>query len=243
MDLLYLAYIHAFLVGLPALAVALVAVGTIRAGLPARDFRLSLIVPVVVLSVWAAAAMWLSRQQAFAVPATPSEPPVVLAFLFAGAAAIWALARATRTGRRITDAHDPGTVIAFQIPRVMGVLFLLGWATGTIPWQFALPAGLGDIWAGIAGYQAWKAAQAGAPDARKKIVRANVIGIADFTIAVLTGIATSAGFAQIWAHDVPNIINLHPLAMFPAFFVPLFLGFHLISISKLRQVTALARAA
>ncbi len=73
------------------------------------------------------------------------------------------------------------------------------------------------------------------PDARRKLIRANVIGIGDFVIAVATGIMTSEGFAHILAHDTPNIVNLHPLAMFPGFFVPLFLGFHLVLISRLRQ--------
>ena len=66
-------------------------------------------------------------------------------------------------------------------------------------------------------------------------IRTNMIGIADFTVAMTAGILSSEGFAQIWAFDSPNIINLHPLAMFPGLFVPLFLAFHLISISKLRQ--------
>ena len=118
---------------------------------------------------------------------------------------------------------------------------------GALPWQFAIPAGIGDIWAGIAGYQAYVALKTGAPDARAKLVRANIIGLADFVVAVGTGLITSEGFLHLLSHDAPNIINLHPLSMFPAFFVPIFLAFHLLSISRLRQMRkegqpALARA-
>ena len=125
-------------------------------------------------------------------------------------------------------------VAAFQIPRVMGGVFLIGWIAGGIPAEFAIPAGLGDIWAGIAGYQASRALATNAPNAHRLLARANVIGIADFVVAVGTGIMTSEGFLHILSKDAPNIVNDYPLALFPAYFVPIFLGFHLIAISRMR---------
>jgi len=235
LDIFFLGYVHFFAVLLPVLALSILTIGAAGADLSWIDPRRALIVPAVVLALWYAVAMTLSANGSFKVPATLSDPPVVLMFFFGGAALLWAMARLTLIGRVITDPIDPGLIAAFQIPRVMGGLFLLGWAAGVIPWQFALPAGVGDIWAGVAGYQAWSANRRKAPDARAKIIRANVIGMADFAVAMITGILSSEGFAQVWAFDSPNIINLHPLAMFPGFFVPLFLAFHMISISKLRQ--------
>lgn len=111
---------------------------------------------------------------------------------------------------------------------------MIGWLASDIPALFAIPAGLGDIWAGIAGWQASRALASGAPHARRLLVRANVIGIADFAMAVLLGIVTSTGFAHLFAQDAPNIINDHPLAMFPAYFVPIFLGFHVIALARMR---------
>ena len=235
LDLFFLGYVHFFAVLLPVLALIILTIGAAGADQSWIDPRRALILPALVLALWYAVAMSLSANGSFKVPATLSDPPVVLMFFFGGAALLWAMARLTLSGRVITDQIDIGLIAAFQIPRVMGGLFLLGWAAGVIPWQFALPAGLGDIWAGVAGYQAWAASRKQAPDVRAKIIRANVIGIADFAVAMITGILSSEGFAQVWAFDNPNIINLHPLAMFPGFFVPLFLGFHLVSISKLRQ--------
>lgn len=235
LDVFFLGYVHFFAVLLPVLAMSLVTLGATKAGLSAAQMRLAILLPSGLIGLWFAFAMWSSQINLFNVPATLREPPIVLMFLFGGAFGLWALARLTRLGRLVTDQIDLGLLAAYQIPRVMGGVFLLGWAAGTIPWQFALPAGLGDIWAGIAGYQAWSAVQRGASDARRKLVQANVIGMVDFLIAVLTGIMTSEGFLHIWAKDAPNIINLHPLAMFPGFFVPLFLAFHLLSISRLRQ--------
>lgn len=235
LDIFFLGYVQFFAVLLPVLALAIVALSASRAGVVGAALGRVLILPAAVLGLWFAVAMHLSQANAFNVPATLGDPPVVLMFLFGGAALLWVLARVTQTGRRISDSADPGLLVAFQIPRVMGFVFLIGWAAGVIPWQFALPAGLGDVWAGIAGYQAWRAVRNGAPDAHRRLVFANVIGITDFAVAIFTGIVTSKGFAQLWAHDTANIINLHPLALFPAFFVPLFLAFHLVLISRLRQ--------
>lgn len=235
LDLFFLGFVHAFAVFLAVLALIIVALSAVRAGITGAALVWALFVPTTLLGLWFSVAMRLSQQDVFNVPATLGDPPVVLMFLFGGAARLWALARMTRTGRRISDAADPGMLVSYQFLRPMGGVFLIGWAAGVIPWQFALPAGLGDIWAGIASYQAWNALRAKAPDARRKLVRANVIGIGDFVIAVGTGILTSEGFAHIWAKDAPNIINVHPLALFPGFFVPLFLTFHLVLMSRMRK--------
>ncbi len=234
-DAFFLGYIHFFSVLLPVSALAIVTVAAIRAQVSPAQLGVALLVPTALVSLWYGVAMRMSLTEVFDVPATLGDPPVVLMFLFGGAFMIWALARLTPLGRSVSDNMDIGLLAAFQIPRMMGGLFLVGWAAGVIPWQFALPAGLGDIWAGIAGYQAWQAVRQGASNARRKVIQANVIGMVDFLFAVLFGIMTSEGFLHVMAHDTPNIINLHPLAMFPGFFVPLFLGVHLISISRLRQ--------
>lgn len=237
LDESFLAYVHFFVIVLPGLVTCIVALGAGRAGLPSAAAARALLLTAGLLGLWGAVAMHLSQANIFNVPASLAEPPVVLMFLLGGSTLLWALAWKTETGRQISDHTDLGLLAAFQIPRVMGGVFLVGWAAGAIPWQFALPAGLGDIWAGVAGYQAWRASALGTPDARKKVVRANVIGVADFVVAVATGIMTSEGFLHVMAKDTPNIINLHPLAMFPSFFVPIFLAFHFVSFSKLGRKT------
>ncbi len=231
----FLAYVHVFLILLPGLALVVVALGAARAGLSGSAVAQAVLWPAGLLSLWGAVAMALSQSGAFMVPATLSDPPVVLFSMLGGAATLWLLATRTRTGQAIVAQTDPGLLIAFQIPRVMGAIFIVGWAAGVIPWQFALLAGLGDIWAGIEGYRAWRACTRGAPDARAKVLRANIVGLGDFVVAVLVGITTSEGFAHLMAHGTPNIINLHPLAMFPGYFVAIFLAFHFVSLSKLRS--------
>lgn len=234
-DIFLHGYVYGFIVILPAFALIILSTGAARTDLPFARKAVFLGGLTLLLGLCTGIALHLSQWGVYNVPVTFGDPPYVLMALFGGALTLWLLTRFTETGRAITDATTDAEIIAFQIPRIMGGVFLLGWALGVIPWQFALPAGLGDIWAGVAGWQAWKAARAGAPNAHRLIRRANVIGIVDFGVAVLTGILTSPGFAHLMAHDRPNIINEHPLAMFPGFFVPLFLGFHFISLAKARR--------
>ena len=235
MQLLFELYVETFAVALPVFAVAILIVGAVRAGLTAGQTATAGVFAATLLGVWYAAAAAASREGLLMPPPTLFDPPYVLGFLFGGALLIWALIRFNPLALRIARAAPLSLIAGFQIPRVMGVIFLIGWAAGEIPAAFAIPAGLGDIWAGIAGYRASRALAANDPSARRLLRQANIIGLADFAVAVGTGLITSEGFAHFLAKDSPNIINLHPLALFPAFFVPIFIGFHLIAIERLRE--------
>lgn len=231
----YVIYVQIFSIALPILAVAIGCFGAFRANLSPAQIGLFIAVSGAVFGFWYATALPLSEAGLFNVPVVFGEPPVVLMYLFGGAFGIWALAWLTPLGRRLSEATPLSAIAAFQIPRLMGGLFVVGWLARDLPALFALPAGLGDILAGIAGWQASRALAMGAPNAHRLLWRATVIGIADFILAVVLGILTSPGFAHLYALDAPNIINDHPLAMFPAYFVPIFLGFHFIAISRLRR--------
>ncbi|WP_095589967.1 hypothetical protein [Actibacterium ureilyticum] len=237
------AYVLFFAVLLPGITIGLVALNAQAAGLgPSRAIR-AVIVTAGVFGLWYAVASMVTRSGLMMPPPTITDPPYVMMFMLGGAGTLWALARLTATGRAISDEASHAQLIGFQIPRIMGGVFLIGWALGEIPWQFALPAGLGDIWAGIAGYTAMRAAARGDADAEAKIQRANVIGLADFVVAVLTGLMTSEGFLHLMSHDAPNIINADPLGLFPGFFVAIFLAFHAVSLSRLRRGSIAAQRA
>ncbi|MCU9847729.1 hypothetical protein OEZ60_06885 [Defluviimonas sp. WL0024] len=234
-DLILDTYVRSFAVLLPAAVTAFVSLHAHEAGLPHGRVVGAALAVAVALGLWSAGAAQLAANGLLDPPATALEPPYILMILTGGALFLWALARATATGRRITDTMGQEVLIGFQSFRVMGGIFLLGWAAGVIPWQFALPAGLGDIWAGVAGYRAMRAVTRVEADARAKVIRANVIGLADFAVAVLMGVTTSDGMFQLFSHNAPNIINAWPLGLFPAFFVPIFIAFHLLSLGKLRE--------
>ena len=240
-DLFLDAYVRFFAVLLPGLVVVIIGLNALKAGLaPARAMTVAAGLAVL-FGVWFALASAMAHAGLLMPPPTLASPPFVMMLLLGGAGLLWALARLTPLGRTITDATDQSFLIGFQIPRIMGAVFLVGWAVGAIPWEFALPAGLGDIWAGVAGYKAMQAVRNGDPQADRKVLRANVIGLADFAVAVFMGLMTSEGFLHLLSRDTPNIINAYPLALFPGFFVALFLAAHFVSLSRLARTRAVAQ--
>jgi len=234
-DIFIDAYVRFFAVLLPALLITLVTLGAARAGLNTQQTLRTAAFIAALFGIWFAISSLLGQAGLLMPPPTLTDPPIVLFVLFGGAALLFTLARGTNTGRSITDALGQDMLIGFQIPRIMGAVFVLGWLLGAIPWQFALPAGLGDIWAGVAGYRAMRATQRGDPNAAQMVLRANIIGLADFAVAIVTGLITSEGFLHLLSRDAPNIINAYPLALFPGFFVALFTAMHMLSLSRLRQ--------
>lgn len=234
-------YVNAFGVFLSAAALGLLTLGGVRAGVKPGPMIWTLGAVGAVLSIWFAAMGPVAQAGLLTPPPTVADPPFVLAPLIGGALLLWSLGRYTARGRAFLSGLDQRHLIGFQVFRVMGGLFLLGWAMGEIPWQFALPAGLGDVWAGVAAVQALVALNRGAAKARARVVQANLIGLADFAVAVSLGLITSEGFLHLAAFETPNIVNQYPLALFPAFFVPLFIAFHLFSLGALRRSRGRAR--
>jgi hypothetical protein len=228
-------YVRVFSTLLPVLAVTAVAVSARRAAVPRADIVKAMASLGLVFGLWYAVAALSAEHGLLMPPETITGTPYILFFLAGGTALLLSLGRLTRTGRTLTGLADQKVLMGFQVPRVMGAVFLIGWALGEIPWQFALPAGLGDIWAGLAGWQAFRALKRGDGNARVLVWRANVIGIADFAVAVGTGLMTSEGFLHVMATGNPNIINQYPLVLFPAFFVPIFLAAHILSVVRLAQ--------
>jgi len=233
-------YLQAFAVILPSLALCLITIGAIRAGLsmPRTAFVVGTL--ATLFGVWYALVVTLAKAGILMPPVEFTDPPYALMPLLGGAFLLWALGRFTATGRIILDNLDHTQLISIQSLRLMGGLFVVGWAMGVLPWQFALPAGVGDVLAGIAAIQATRAAHRGDANAEHLIRRASILGLLDFAVAVSTGIMTSPGVLQLMAFDNPNIINAYPLALFPMFIVPIFIAFQLFSLQALRRSSAQA---
>lgn len=228
-------YVLTFTALLPALAVAIFAAGALRAQMPLGTAAWTVGGLAVVLGLWLATSVTMAKSGALMPPPNASDPPIALLPLIGGALVFWALVRFSSGGRAVLGGMDQKLLIGFQIPRLMGAVFLLGWAMGDIPWQFALPAGLGDIWAGYAALNAVRALDRGDKNVTALVWRANIIGLLDFVVAVFIGMITSEGFLHLLSQEAPNIINIYPLALFPGYFVPIFIAFHLFSIGALRR--------
>jgi len=228
-------YVQVFAVILPALVIGLIAIGAHRSGLSKAKTVVAIGGIAALLGVWHALSVNLAKAGILMPPLQATDPPYALMPLLGGAFLLWALGRWTETGRTILGGLDHIHLISIQSLRLMGGFFLIGWVMGDIPWQFALPAGVGDIMAGIAAIQATSALSRGDANAEHLVRRASIIGLLDFVIAVSLGIVTSVGFMQLMAFDSPNIINAYPLALFPEYFVPIFIAFQLFSLGALRR--------
>jgi hypothetical protein len=123
--------------------------------------------------------------------------------------------------------------------RVEGVVFLLYLALGHLPAVFALPAGLGDITAGIA-----------APLVARKLARGtgrraalwfNAFGMTDLIVALALGALTGFGLTNITPSGAP-IAEL-PLVLVPTAGVPLLFALHIRSLFTLARASRPAPSA
>jgi hypothetical protein len=130
----------------------------------------------------------------------------------------------------------PGTVSRLELPHSFrvaeGTAFLLIMALGHLPALFALPAGLGDIAAGIAApLVALRLAQG---TGRRAALWFNAFGMTDLVVALTLGALTGFQLINVSPSGAP--ISQLPLALIPTAAVPLLFALHI------RSVSALVRA-
>ena len=112
-----------------------------------------------------------------------------------------------------------------------GLAFLLTMALGHLPAVFALPAGLGDIAAGIAALLVARGFAEGT--GRRAAVWFNTYGITDLVVALALGALTGFQLLNVTPSSAP--IGELPLALIPTAAVPLLLALHITSVLALRR--------
>jgi hypothetical protein len=101
---------------------------------------------------------------------------------------------------------------------------------------FGLPAGIGDTLTGLLAVPAAIAVAAGTAQGRRAAIAWNILGLADFAIAVTLGAITSPGPTQLIVPDVPSIgAGAYPGVLTPAFVVPSSILLHALSLRQLRR--------
>lgn len=126
-------------------------------------------------------------------------------------------------------------LVAAQVYRIGGGMFLILWADGQLPWQFALPAGIGDVATGLLGVLLAARLSRNADGIVGRIYAWCLFGIADLVVAIAMGAMTSPGRPHVLALDAPNLlITSYPLVMVPTYAVPLALILHGIVLWRLR---------
>ncbi len=197
---------------------------------------LGLLLPLIVLfGLWFGFVTVSAKSGLFAKPFSLASPPYILIYLLGGGLLFWGYVRITPLARKAIRNADQTLLMAIQIPRMAGAVFIAAWSVGLLPWQFAFPAAIGDMAVGLLALQAMTTTLRNDPRADHFIKRTNIWGILDFVVAVGAGTFSSAGMLQLFAHGQTNIITQYPLALIPGFLIPVFLGIHLFSLAKLRQ--------
>ncbi len=112
--------------------------------------------------------------------------------------------------------------------RLLGISFIILYATGRLPAPFAPVAGWGDIFVGATAVPvAWLAYQR-STNARAILWIWNVIGAADLAAAVGLGAISSPGPARlIFAEPGSAIMTTLPWLLIPGFLVPLLFTVHI----------------
>src|SRR5260370_30757021 len=103
-----------------------------------------------------------------------------------------------------------------------GGIFVGRWADGRLPWQFALPAGIGDVMTGCLAVVVAVLLAQKAPGALRAAYGWCLFGIADLVVAVTMGAMTSPGRGPPLAFASPNLLlSSSSPALCPAFSDPL----------------------
>jgi hypothetical protein len=205
-----------------------------RAQLPARS-TIWLGISALVFA-WYGLIMTLAKHDVFRATPIAKSPALPLAVFGPVLLLLWLILR-SESMAKIVDATPLSWLVGAQFYRVLGVIFLVLWGAGQLPWQFALPAGGGDVLVGLFAIPIALAANNGSKASSNAAFRWNVLGIIDLAVAVGTGFLTSPGPFQLLAINHPNLfVSRYPLVMIPAFMVPLSFILHGISLWKLRRM-------
>jgi hypothetical protein len=142
----------------------------------------------------------------------------------------------------VLDAMPASWLIVLQLYRVFGSWALAAWLRGALPGVFALPAGIGDVLTGLLAVPAAIAVASGTAQGRRAAVAWNILGLADFAVAITLGLLTSPGRFQLIVPPVQSIgAGAYPGVLTPAFVVPSSILLHALSLRQLSRRARLAR--
>ena len=220
------------------IALGLIWMGAARMQAPAKSRYATAGVLSAALVAWLAIAQYLGAANAYFASTENAAPTLMLGLLIPIAVAAIAVWRSENIASLVSAIPLPWLVAA-QVYRVAGGLFLVLWADGRLPWQFALPAGIGDVATGCAAVVVAVLLAQNAVGARTAAYGWSLFGIADLVLAIAMGAMTSPGRPHLLAFDAPNLlITSYPLVMVPTFAVPLALMLHGLVLRRLQRGSA-----
>jgi hypothetical protein len=221
------AFLWAITIAGPAAVAALICIvlygGAQRSGLGRRRAALLAGAAAVLLGGWLTASAVIADHGWYRT--LPWFPVAVTGYL----GLVLALSRIPMVARALAAPGMVSRLELPQTPRVAGVVFLVYLAHGHLPALFALPAGLGDIAAGIAAPLVARRLAQGT--GRRAALWFNAFGMTDLVVALTLGALT--GFQLLNVTPSSAAITELPLALIPTATVPLFFVLHITAVSAL----------
>jgi len=235
--------------GVPTTAVRLMTYGLIGVGLwlglestdlTPRRRRTTWLAVMIPYTLWFAVAWSAAVNGAFRTDAAPMPvlPLAIFLPVIIGAPVLLLSKRVAQ----VLDAMPVTWLIALQLYRVVGAMWLVGALRGTLPGVFGWPAGIGDVLTGLFAVPAAMAVATGTAQGRRAAIAWNIFGLADLAVAVTLGFITSPGPFQLIIPNVPSIgAGAYPNVLTPAFVVPSSILLHALSLRQIRRRTLRAK--
>lgn len=205
---------------------------------PQQSPRLSpwfVVVAVSAASCWLALIAGLTSHGTFDAPDT--APPVALLTALVLPPVLFAsLVHLSSTVHRQILAISPVWLSAVQGLRILGTGFLFVYAFGHLPGAFAHTAGWGDLIVAVLAPFA-TARLAANPGFLKSrwLWRFHALGVLDFISAVGSGLWARGLFTGVPAVPDTSPLSELPLALIPAFAVPLWICLHIAAFTQIRE--------
>lgn len=185
----------------------------------------------VPFTAWLALVWWQAVIGGF-LP-RPGSPALPIAIFLPVIIGLPVLLRSKHIGT-LLGAMPDWWLVALQVYRIFGGIFLVSWYRGNLSGAFAISAGTGDVLVGLLALPVAYVLIAGAPRSRSAAIAWNVFGLIDFVIAIGIGIASAPGPLQLIIPDRPNLqMGTFPTVMIPAFAVPSSILLHALSLRQL----------
>jgi hypothetical protein len=216
---------------------------SVKADMPELDHRRNRNIQIglaVFLGIWLTSSIALGLRGAFD---QAGEPPVYFGLFLGGPIVVSLLAYAiSESFRRMLLALPLWSIVAVHVLRFVGIFFILDAINGTLPPQFAWPAGLGDIAAAAFSIPLALALHrgVGSKGIRKKFIAWNIFGLIDLSMAIIVGMLYSQStFGILSEPDLHSQAVTHmPVSLIPTFYVPLLILLHLLALRRRKEVGA-----
>lgn len=229
--------------GVPTSAHQLMAHGLIAVGLwlgleatdlTASQRRTTWLAVMIPDTLWFAVA-WSAAINGVFITGASALPWLPLAILLPVIIGVPLLLLSKRVGL-VLDAMPASWLVALQLYRVFGGWFLAAWLRGAAPGVLALPAGIGDVLTGLFAVPAAIAVATGTAQGRRAAMMWNILGLADFAVAITLGMLTTPGRFQLIVSTLAGFnAGVYPNVLTPAFVVPGSILLHTLSLRQLSR--------